>query len=257
MATEARKYACIDLIMNDETWKRIIETNRPEDVSAPFASAFHALAQARRHGTTHVVAQLGMSLDGRIATNTGDSRYINDVGALTHLHRLRALVDVVLVGAGTARIDDPRLNVRKCEGLSPARVVIDPNGTVGAGAKVWTDDGARCLVFGGSSDLPAHVERLPVHGADIATSEILDALAERGLRQVLIEGGADTLARFLQQQAVDELHLLYGRVIIGSGPVGINLLPIQRLSAAPRPKGETHVFPDGDVLMTCLLKDFK
>jgi diaminohydroxyphosphoribosylaminopyrimidine deaminase/5-amino-6-(5-phosphoribosylamino)uracil reductase len=201
-----------------------------------------------------VIAQLGLSLDGRIATDTGDSRYINNAGALTHLHRLRALVDVVLVGAGTARTDDPRLNVRMCDGPSPARVVIDPNGTVSASAKVWADDGARCLVFGGSGDLPAHVERLEVPNGDIATSELIGMLADRGLQRVLVEGGADTLTRFLEQDTVDELHLLYGRVIIGCGPVGINLPPISKLSAAPRPAGSTHVFSDGDVLMTCLLK---
>lgn len=240
--------------MNDETWNRIIDANETEDVSSPLADAFHALTLARSTGAARVVAQLGLSLDGRIATDTGDSRYINDSEALTHLHRLRALVDVVLVGAGTARMDNPRLNVRMCKGRSPARAVIDPNGTVGPSAKVWANDGARCLVFGGSSELPAHVERLPVPRGEVATSDVIATLAERGLRRVLVEGGADTLTRFLEQQTVDELHLLYGRVIIGSGPVGINLPPIPRLSDAPRPKGSTHVFSDGDLLVTCLFK---
>src|ERR1044071_4782095 len=82
-------------------------------------------------GTTDrpfVIAQLGQSLDGRIATLSGDSKYINSASALDHLHRLRAQVDAVVVGVGTVVADDPQLTVRRVAGRSPARVVIDPRG---------------------------------------------------------------------------------------------------------------------------------
>ncbi|MEL6519433.1 MAG: RibD family protein [Pseudomonadota bacterium] len=241
--------------MNDETWKRVV-AERPENAEAdPIAAALVELVEARRLGLPHVVAQLGLSLDGRIATDTGDSRYINGSDALTHLHRLRALVDGVLVGAGTARIDNPRLNVRLCEGQSPARIVIDPNGTVGPEAKVWADDGTECIVFGGTDRLPSHVERIKTGEGEIAIGQIVEALADRGLTRLLVEGGADTLARFLAAKQIDELHLLYGRVIIGCGPVGINLPSIPKLSAAPRPGGSTTVFPDGDLLVCCKFGD--
>ena len=75
-----------------------------------------------------VVAQLGQSLDGRIATATGASKYISGFEALKHLHRLRAEVDAVLIGVGTLIADDPALTVRHVEGEHPVRVVIDPNG---------------------------------------------------------------------------------------------------------------------------------
>ena len=75
-----------------------------------------------------VVAQLGQSLDGRIATPTGESRWINKDEALDHVHRIRANVDAVLVGVGTVVADDPILNVRRVPGRNPARVVIDPQG---------------------------------------------------------------------------------------------------------------------------------
>ncbi|MCA8879509.1 MAG: RibD family protein [Rhodobacteraceae bacterium] len=202
-----------------------------------------------------MVAQLGLSLDGRIATETGDAKYINGTDALAHLHRIRALVDAVVVGAGTVRADDPQLTVRHCPGRHPARVVIDPNGTIGARARVWTDDGARLLVFGGAPHLPARVERIPVPRGDIPTPQILSQLARRGLRRLLIEGGADTLSRFLAADAVDYLHLLYGRVIIGSGKVGINLPAAGALANAPRPATRTHIFPDGDLLVSCDFRD--
>lgn len=240
--------------MHDDHWPARLGPRDGTDQTAALADAFADLRAAREKGVGHVVAQLGLSLDGRIATETGDSRYINGTAALSHLHRLRASVDAVLVGAGTARADDPRLNVRLCDGASPARVLIDRRGTVPAHAKVWAADGSRCLVFGGCPGLPRHVERIAAPASRIGIDTIITALADRGLHRILVEGGANTLSRFLEAGLVDELHLLYGRVIIGSGPVGINLPAISRLSAAPRPTGETVVFPDGDLLVRCRLK---
>ena len=90
-----------------------------------------------------VVAQLGQSLDGRIATASGASRYINCPEAILHLHRLRALVDAVVVGIGTVVADDPQLTVRKAAGRDPARVVIDPNGRLPPDARILAEE--RCL----------------------------------------------------------------------------------------------------------------
>ena len=88
-----------------------------------------------------VVGQIGQSIDGRIATVTGHSKYINGPAGLAHLHRLRALVDAVLVGIGTAIADDPQLTVRRVAGPSPARIVLDPRGRLPSDA---TDpDGGR------------------------------------------------------------------------------------------------------------------
>ena len=93
---------------------------------------YHPLMIARHRDQSLCLGQLGQSLDGRIATASGHSHYINGRAALTHLHGLRALVDAVLVGVGTVAADDPRLTVRLVEGPSPARVVIDPGGDVGS-----------------------------------------------------------------------------------------------------------------------------
>ena len=89
-----------------------------------------------------VVGQLGQTIDGRIATVTGQSRYINGRSGLVHLHQLRALVDAIVVGVGTVLADDPQLNVRLVEGKNPARVVIDPKGRLDPKSRVWDEDGA-------------------------------------------------------------------------------------------------------------------
>ena len=204
-----------------------------------------------------VIAQLGQSLDGRIATTTGESRWINRPSALDHVHRLRASVDAVVVGIGTVLADDPQLNVRRVAGRDPARVIIDPSGRLPEDARCLKDDGARRIVFRASSAVaPAGVEVLqltPARGT-LDPNQIVDALYERGFRRLLIEGGARTISGFIDAGAVDRLHVLVSPVIIGSGKAGFELAPISRLSHALRPRTEVHVMPDGDVLFDCDLR---
>lgn len=215
-----------------------------------------------------VIAQLGQSLDGRIATLSGDSRWINGDAALDHLHALRARVDAVVVGVGTVIADDPQLNVRRVAGRHPARVVIDPGGRCPATAKCLAADGVRRVLIGaadagaaedgGSDEISrpgiSGIERVALaRAADgrIPPAHIVAALAELGFGRVLIEGGAATISHFLDADCIDRLHLLVGRVIIGSGKMGLELAPIDRLASARRPKVTAAVLADGDVLFDC------
>src|SRR3954467_15000535 len=169
-----------------------------------------------RHGVVDdlvVVGQIGQSIDGRIATVTGHSKYINGPAGLAHLHRLRALVDAVLVGIGTAVADDPQLTVRRVAGPSPARIVLDPRGRLPPDARVLTAAGARRIVIttaGVRPSLPENVEiaEIPARGGEIAPAAIVAALAERGLRRILIEGGAHTVSRFIAAGCLDRLHVM-------------------------------------------------
>ena len=234
-----------------------MDDTRPRDVmrDGPAASPEMAPPRPQGKGARYVVAQLGQSLDGRIATPSGESKYINGPHALDHLHALRASVDAVLVGVGTVCADDPLLTVRRVPGHSPARVVIDPSGRVDPHARCFAADGARRLVVrrpGVEAPLPAGVEL--VEGAadgPFAPGTILDALAARGLARVLVEGGAHTLSAFLEAGCLDALHVFVSPVILGAGRIGLTRKACDTLADALRPSTRAHVFPDGDVLFAC------
>jgi diaminohydroxyphosphoribosylaminopyrimidine deaminase/5-amino-6-(5-phosphoribosylamino)uracil reductase len=201
-----------------------------------------------------VVAQIGQSLDGRIATSSGESRDISGAAALDHLHRIRAHVDAVVVGRGTIVADDPKLTVRRIEGKNPARVVIDPSGRLDVDGKWLANDGARrILISAAQIKPPTGVEliQLPAHEGHIAPSAMIEALFARGLRRLLIEGGARTIAGFIEAGCIDRLHALVAPMIIGSGRQGLDLAPISKLEFALRPRTEVHLLGDGDVLFDC------
>src|SRR5215475_7736910 len=202
-----------------------------------------------------VVGQIGQSLDGRIATDTGHSKYINGPAGLAHLHRLRSLVDGVVIGVGTAIADDPQLTVRRVAGPQPARVVIDPKGRLGAGARVFAADGVHRLLITARDTAcapPSGVEVLALPSVDgrLAPMAILTALAARGMRRVLIEGGADTVSRFLAAGCLDRLHVVVSPIIIGSGRDSVILPEIERIDHALRPPTRVHLIDD-EVLFDC------
>lgn len=202
-----------------------------------------------------VLGQLGQTIDGRIATITGQSRYINGQSGLIHLHQLRALVDAVVVGVGTVLADDPQLNVRLVEGENPARVVIDPKGRLNPKARIWGDDGAKRLWIvseGLNLEPPEGVKiiSLPITEGHIEPAMILKSLSLEGLNRILIEGGAETISRFLQANCLDRLHVIVAPIIMGSGRASFNLKAIEHMDQASRLKVQTHLL-GSDVLFDC------
>jgi diaminohydroxyphosphoribosylaminopyrimidine deaminase/5-amino-6-(5-phosphoribosylamino)uracil reductase len=220
----------------------------------PWGELFEPLRTGMTDGLV-VVGQIGQSLDGRIATESGHSKYINGPAGLDHLHRLRALVDAVVIGVGTALADDPQLTVRRVAGPNPARVIIDPKGRLPDSARVFAGDGVRRLLITAQdapSAPPSGVEvlALPTTDAQIAPSTILAALAERGMRRVLIEGGADTVSRFLAAGCLDRLHVMVAPIILGAGRASFILPPIERADQALRMSIRAHQLDD-EVLFDC------
>lgn len=241
---------------SSDSWEDFVNLFR--QAQQPLPQIWADLFGPLRKGTVDdlvVVGQVGQSLDGRIATESGHSKYINGPAGLEHLHRLRALVDVVVVGVGTALTDDPQLTVRRVLGPQPVRAVIDPKGRLGAEARLFADNRVgRLLITAQKTHCspPSGVEiiALPATNGHIAPQEILAALAGRGMRRILIEGGANTVSRFLAAGCLDRLHVTVAPIILGAGGRGLILPPLERADQARRMPVRVHRIQD-DVLFDC------
>ena len=205
-----------------------------------------------------VIAQLGQSLDGFIATHGGDANFVNGEQVLLHLHRLRALCDAVIVGADTVAIDNPQLTTRRVPGDNPVRVVIDAKLRLDPALKVFTDGQAPTLLVCDAAQAGAAAERvgtaqvLGVAGLVAADGALdlralLAALARIGLRVLFVEGGGVTVSRFVAQQCADRLHLSVAPVVIGDGRPGLQVPRGTVMRECLRPPA--RVYPMGnDVL---------
>ena len=178
-------------------------------------------------GTPWAIGQLGQSLDGCVATHGGDSNYVNGPEMLVHLHRLRALCDAVIVGAGTAAIDNPQLTTRHVTGAHPVRVLLDPDLRLPPTLRVFSDGHAATLLVCDASRANEAVERVgadqvlgvpDLTGADGVhhLQALTTALEARGLHVLFVEGGGVTVSRFIAQGCLDRLHLSVAPVIIGA-----------------------------------------
>lgn len=210
---------------------------------------FGPLFQPRAADGCVVVGRLAQTLDGRIATRSGHSQWIGGEGDLRHTHRLRALCHAVLVGAATVREDDPRLTTRLVEGPSPVRVILDPSRRLSADFSLFREGPPSLLVV--AKDGPARhgtaevlrVARGTDGGLDLPA--LLRALAARGLTRIFVEGGGQTVSRFLAAGCLDRLHVTVAPMILGSGRPAFDLPEVARIEQGMR-FGWTvhHLAPD-------------
>ena len=194
----------------------------PDDVALQFDLY---LPYCHCHPRGLVVAHVGQSLDGRIATESGDFRWVTGEADLLHCHRMRALADAVLVGARTVSADDPQLTVRRCAGSNPIRVVIDPELRLSGRHAVFRDGGAGTLIIAAQGH---GASRSETHGSEIIgvprvngaldVLAIREALGHRGLSMVFIEGGGITISRFLEAGCLDRLQITIAPIITDKPP---------------------------------------
>ncbi len=207
------------------------------------------------------VGHLGQSIDGFIATRTGDSQYVTGSENLMHMHRLRALCDAVIVGAGTVAADDPQLTTRQVEGPNPLRVVIDPMRRLAADYRVFQDGAAPTIYvcrnrhLQSNAPLVGHAEVMGVadgrDGMDLA--EVMARLRARGCARVFVEGGGVTVSAFLAAQLLDRVQIAVAPMIMGMGRPAIRLPAPNLLSECARPSYRVFRM-GGDVLFDCDLR---
>jgi len=213
-----------------------------------FNEAFFHHVETGRPLVTLKVAQ---TLDGRIATRTGDSQWITGEAARTLVHEWRATLDGVLVGRGTAESDDPRLTVRHVEGRQPVRLVLDREGTLPSDRTLFTDDHANdtIAVVGDGRDRPAYADALTDAGGDILrVSETADghldlhALLRRlgadagrdaePLQSLLVEAGPGLATALFRQDLVDRFFCFVAPKVVGEGIPVLNDLGITEMENA-------------------------
>ena len=205
-----------------------------------------------------VTLKLATSLDGRIATATGESRWITGPEAREEAHRLRAAHDAVLVGVDTALADDPELTVRLegHAGPQPARVVLDSRQRIPLTAKLVQS--ARVVpTYVVSTEAPrpdlvqAGVRVLQVQAVGDGRPElaaVVRALAAEGLARLMVEGGGQVAGSFLRCGLVDRIEWFRAPMVLGGeGRPGVGALALAELAAAPRFR-RTEVRPVGDDL---------
>jgi diaminohydroxyphosphoribosylaminopyrimidine deaminase / 5-amino-6-(5-phosphoribosylamino)uracil reductase len=208
------------------------------------------------------VGHLGQSLDGFIATHGGDSQFVTGHENIVHLHRLRALCDAVVVGAGTVAADDPQLTTRHVEGPSPLRVVFDPARRLDVRFGVFNDTAAdtiyvcaRPLVAAGET----HVGRAPIVAIDDeeegdAVTNLRRLLIARGCTRILVEGGGVTVSKFLKANLLDRLQVAVAPFIMGDGRPAIRLPAPALLSHCDRPRHRVFQM-GGDVLFELVIHE--
>ncbi|MEO0468540.1 MAG: RibD family protein [Bacteroidota bacterium] len=205
--------------------------------------------EARKHRRAVAVSHFAQSLDGKIATITGDSKWIGNEANLVHAHRMRALCDGILIGTRTLQYDQPSLTVRKVVGENPRRIVISSS------ARDFSSLVNSCsdpvMVLGGperESQPQLEYISLPMEDGQIACDDILSCLYEKGIHSVYIEGGAETTSNFLREKAIDILQLHLSPRIFGSGVSGVSLPEILEVQDAFSFR-QFHFQPVGDTFM--------
>lgn len=229
-----------------------------DDPRRPLLDLYLPLCSATRQ-TMFAVGHLGQSLDGFIATPSGDSQFVTGRENILHLHRMRALCDAVVVGAGTVAADDPQLTTRHVDGPNATRVVFDPGRRLADSYRIFDDEAAPTLYACAASLIApgeTHVRRAEIvslrNTSDAAADvlELSEALQARGCRRIFVEGGGVTVSAFLAASLLDRLHLAIAPLFIGEGRPAIRLPAQAALSDCLRPSYRVFRM-GGDILFDC------
>lgn len=228
-------------IVNGRGFK-ILKKAGIEVVSNIMANEAKALNEAHffyyKNKRPMVTLKLAQSLDGRIATSTGDSKYLSCQESLRYVHQLRSENDAVVIGAGTLAKDDPQLNVRYVQGVNPYRIIISRKPILKKSLNIIkNNDGKTIIVTTKKTPKSLFVIHNNLTGWELSSNpdktlnlvELLKQSDHFGLKSLLVEGGAELATSFLKQKIVDKIVLFITPQLIGRGIDAIGDLDIKTI----------------------------
>jgi 5-amino-6-(5-phosphoribosylamino)uracil reductase/diaminohydroxyphosphoribosylaminopyrimidine deaminase/5-amino-6-(5-phosphoribosylamino)uracil reductase len=215
-----------------------------------------------------VTLHYAQTLDGRIATRTGQSQWISGEESLRLAHQLRAEHDAVLVGVGTVLADDPRLTVRLVSGSSPLRVIADSTLRLPLTARVLTDGAGPTLVATTDRAPAERQQAIQELGAEVVVTDsgddgrvdlsaLLFRLGRRNVRSVLIEGGAGLITAAFRARLVDRLVVCIAPRLVGAGVSAVGDLEIREMDRAIRFEHGRFMTLGGDLVFDGEMRDEK
>jgi len=194
------------------------------------------------------ISHFAQTLDGKIATTIGDSKWIGNEENLVHAHRMRALCDGIVVGARTLMRDNPKLNVRKVSGSDPIKIIIGGNGLL-VPDKYHALESTTIVFQKTRNEAAIYDGVLMPQNTVFDLGDILKILVKKGVYSIYIEGGAYTTSCFFEQRALDQVQIHFSSKILGSGVTAFNFGNVQEIkdsvkfqSARFKPMGSEMMF---------------
>ncbi len=206
------------------------------NVSKFYQSILNILLPILRKNKKLVIAQIGQSIDGRIALNNGNSHYINNPKSIIYLHCLRSISDAIIVGSNTIKKDDPLLTTRKIKGTNPKRIIIDGSLSLNNKYKIFNDGNENIIFTKSNKNIRLNNSTIIRLKEKNFTKNFITEIKKLKYNNILVEGGSKTISELINNKYIDILQFMIAPILIGSGINSLNLKEISNLDKAIRPK---------------------
>ena len=206
------------------------------NISKFYQSILNILLPILRKNKKLVIAQIGQSIDGRIALNNGNSHYINNPKSIIYLHCLRSISDAIIVGSNTIKKDDPLLTTRKIKGTNPKRIIIDGSLSLNNKYKIFNDGNENIIFTKSNKNIRLNNSTIIRLKEKNFTKNLITQMKKLKYKNILVEGGSKTISELINNKYIDILQFMIAPILIGSGINSLNLKEISNLNKAIRPK---------------------
>ena len=206
------------------------------NISKFYQSILNILLPILRKNKKLVIAQIGQSIDGRIALNNGNSHYINNPKSIIYLHCLRSISDAIIVGSNTIKKDDPLLTTRKIKGKNPKRIIIDGSLSLNNKYKIFNDGNENIIFTKSNKNIRLNNSTIIRLKEKNFTKNLITQIKKLKYKNILVEGGSKTISELINNNYIDILQFMIAPILIGSGINSLNLKEISNLNKAIRPK---------------------